>query len=115
MFEPIRLCSVYSESKGELIAMENNLNITPDIIEAIKFVVAVVAPFLAVWFGLKYGLIQIKEERRLTFVEKQLSEFYSPLLGLHKEIRAKSELRVKIEEAGGKLTRNSLFARISLC
>lgn len=90
--------------------MENNLNITPDIIEAIKFVVAVVAPFLAGWFGLKYGLIQIKEERRLTFVEKQLSEFYSPLLGLHKEIRAKSELRVKIEEAGGKLWNEGVAA-----
>jgi len=35
-------------------------------------------------------------QRRLSFIEKQISEFYSPLLGIRSEIRMRSELRVKI-------------------
>lgn len=36
-------------------------------------------------------------QRRHAFIERQLREFYSPLLGLRAEIRMKSELRVKID------------------
>jgi hypothetical protein len=35
-------------------------------------------------------------QRRHAFVERQLRDFYSPLLGLRAEIRTRSELRVKI-------------------
>ncbi len=35
-------------------------------------------------------------QRRLSFIEKQISDFYSPLLGIRSEIRMRSELRVKI-------------------
>ena len=34
--------------------------------------------------------------RRSQFVKQQVQEFYSPLVGIRREIRAKSELRVKI-------------------
>jgi RHS repeat-associated protein len=36
-----------------------------------------------------------------SFLEKQLTEFYAPLAGLRKQIRAKSELRVKIQGSYG--------------
>jgi hypothetical protein len=36
-------------------------------------------------------------KRRADFRTRQLDEFYGPLLALHKEIRARSELRVKIQ------------------
>lgn len=85
---------------------------TSEIIEAIKFIVATTAPFLSGWFGLRYGLKQIKEERRLTFIEKQLKEFYSPLLGIHKEISAKSEYRLKVGTISGRLWKENVQNKI---
>jgi hypothetical protein len=51
--------------------------------------------FLTAW------LTNRREEakRRVDFRTRQLDEFYGPLLALHKEIRARSELRVKIQNA----------------
>jgi len=69
-------------------------------LELIKFIISIISPPIAGYFGLKFGLKQIKIRKKLDFIEKQLNSFYSPLLGIHKEIRAKSELRVKIEKAG---------------
>jgi hypothetical protein len=37
--------------------------------------------------------------RAVQFRKQQLDEFYGPLLAMHKEIRARSELRVKLQEA----------------
>jgi hypothetical protein len=46
-----------------------------------------------------FGLRQRAKERRFSFLEKQLTEFYAPLAGLRKQIRAKSELRNKIQNS----------------
>lgn len=90
------------------------MNVSPDnSLETIKFVVSVVAPVVIGWLGLQYGLRQLKEEKRLAYIEKQLSEFYSPLLGLHKEIRAKSELRVKIQKVGGEIWKENVQAGLN--
>jgi hypothetical protein len=40
-----------------------------------------------------------KAKRLVEFRTRQLDEFYGPLLALHREIQARSELRVKIQEA----------------
>jgi hypothetical protein len=55
----------------------------------------VLGAFLNAW------LTNRREEakRRVEFCTRQLDEFYGPLLALHKEIRARSELRVKIQNA----------------
>jgi hypothetical protein len=42
-----------------------------------------------------------RAKRRVEFRTRQLDEFYGPLLSLHKEIRARSELRVKIQKVAG--------------
>ena len=67
--------------------------------EFIKFLVSVISPLIAGYIGVRYGLKKIKIQKELDFIEKQLQKFYSPLLGIHKEIKAKSELRLKIEKA----------------
>lgn len=64
--------------------------------ETIKFVVSVLAPVLSGYIGVVYGLKQIKIQKQVNLIEKQLEQFYSPLLGIHKEIKAKSEFRFKI-------------------
>jgi len=75
--------------------------ILPDIYDIIKFIVPPITTLLAGYFGVKYGLKQIKIQKELDFTEKQLERFYSPLLGMHKYIRAKSELRLKVEQMSG--------------
>ena len=42
-----------------------------------------------------------KSERRNARIREQLHDFYSPLLGIREEIRAKSEMRTKIHSAAG--------------
>jgi hypothetical protein len=42
-----------------------------------------------------------RRERQVAFIEKQLSEFYSPMLGLRAEIRMFGELRVKLQNEAG--------------
>lgn len=56
---------------------------------------ALVGAFVVYVFGIRKLSIQLRN----TFVEKQLSEFYSPIAGCRKRIRAKSELREKISGA----------------
>ncbi len=51
------------------------------------------------WVVYYFGVRQLVAQRRLGFVERQLTEFYAPLAGLRKQIRAKGELRVKISSA----------------
>ena len=46
-----------------------------------------------------YGLRQDATQRRFAYLERQLAEFYAPLAGLRKQIRAKSELRKKVFDA----------------
>ena len=43
-----------------------------------------------------------KKERRATRIREQLEGFYSPLLGMYKEVRSKSELRTRLHDAGRK-------------
>jgi hypothetical protein len=42
-----------------------------------------------------------RQKRRLEFIEKQLDEFYSPMLGLRSEIAAHSTLRVQLQNEAG--------------
>jgi hypothetical protein len=42
-----------------------------------------------------------KQERREAHFKSQLSEFYSPLLGIRSQIKAKSELRLKLSSVAG--------------
>jgi len=70
--------------------------------ETIKFIIPPLATLLAGYIGVRYGLKQIKIGKRLDFIEKQLREFYSPLLGRRKYIRAKSEFRLKVETISGR-------------
>src|SRR5271163_1775314 len=37
--------------------------------------------------------------RAVQFRKQQLEQFYGPLLAMHKEVRARSELRVKLQNA----------------
>ena len=51
--------------------------------------------FLGGWLGDR----REREKRRVSFITRQLSEFYGPLVSIRSEIRARGELRLKIETA----------------
>lgn len=46
----------------------------------------------------RFQKITDQERRNLAFIERQLEEFYSPMIGCLIQIRAKSNLRFKISE-----------------
>ncbi len=56
---------------------------------------ALVGAVVVYYFGIRHLVIQ----RRAAFRERQLGEFYAPMAGIRKQIRAKSELRLKISDA----------------
>ena len=71
-------------------------------IEIVRWSISVGAPVLSGLAGIFIGAWlsgrQAKAQRKHSFIEKQLSHFYSPMLGLRSEIRMRSELRVKIQD-----------------
>lgn len=46
-----------------------------------------------------FGIRKLSIELRNAFIQKQMSEFYSPIAGCRKRIRAKSEVRTKVSTA----------------
>jgi hypothetical protein len=76
--------------------MENN---SDSVRWAFSIVVPAIAGFVGVLIGAWLAARREVSERRYAFVEKQLRDFYSPLLGIRNEILMKSQLRVKVHAA----------------
>lgn len=78
---------------------------TCDKLEIIRWVGSIVVPAISGLIGVIIGAWltgrRDKKQHRLLFIEQQLKEFYSPMLGLRKEIIMRSELRLKIHDAAG--------------
>jgi hypothetical protein len=51
------------------------------------------------------------DQRAYVFTERQLREFYSPLLGLRNEIRARSEVRLRVEQTANTVWREECEQR----
>lgn len=60
------------------------------LLELIKWVISIGAPIVAglagVYLGAWLSGKHAKQSRKHSYIEKQLSNFYSPLIGLHKEV-----------------------------
>ena len=72
-------------------------------LELTKSIVAMALPAIAGLAGVAIGAwLTARRERKyrqLAFMERQLKDFYSKMLGLRNEIRMRGELRVRIHEA----------------
>lgn len=70
--------------------------------ELLKWGLSIGIPALAGLTGVYLGVFltgrQEKRQRKYSFIERQLNEFYSPLLGLRAEIQMKDDLRDKIKD-----------------
>lgn len=77
----------------------------PEAIDLMHWAVAIAVPALAglfgVWIGSLLSARREQQEQRLAFLGKQLEEFYSALLGMRTDIRTRSEIRVKVQNAAG--------------
>lgn len=71
------------------------------IIDSVRLIVSVGIPALSGLVGVAIGawLTSLREQkqRKLAFLEKQLSEFYSPMLGLRNEVKANGEFRARVQ------------------
>lgn len=74
-------------------------------LELTRWAISIAVPALAGLFGVWIGSVltsrRERKEQRLSFLGKQLQEFYSGLLGIRIEIRMRSEIRVKVHDAAG--------------
>lgn len=59
----------------------------------IGFLGALIGAGLTAWFVQR----RERQQRQLAFLERQLREFYSPMVGLRAEIHTRSQLRVRIQ------------------
>jgi len=75
----------------------------PEILDLTRWAISIAVPALAglfgVWIGSLLASRREQKEQRLSFLEKQLQEFYSALVGVRAEIRMRSEIRVKVHDA----------------
>ena len=71
--------------------------------EAVRWTASLVVPALAGLGGVAIGawLTSRREraQRRLAFLEKQLTNFYSPMLGLRNEVQTEGAFRVRVQGA----------------
>jgi hypothetical protein len=66
---------------------------------SLTYVIPAVTTIIAVWLGYRAALAQGRKEKQLEFVERQISEFYSPLVGCVNRVRAKANLSAEISRA----------------
>lgn len=78
-------------------------NVNPESFSWIRWAVSIGVPILSGFVGVIIGAWltgrQQQEQRKLSFIEKQINNFYSPLLGIRNEIRMLSELHQKISSS----------------
>lgn len=76
--------------------IDNNPDSFKLIVWLVPIIIPVLAGFVGVFIGAWLMSKQQRKQQRLSFIEKQLKYFYSPLLGLRKEIFMLSDFREKI-------------------
>ena len=79
----------------------NMCSVDPAVADLVRWTVSIATPATAGLVGVCLGawLTSRRErgQRQLAFLEKQLSHFYSPMLGVRNEIQAYGHLRVRVQ------------------
>ncbi|MCH7806943.1 MAG: hypothetical protein IH995_07355 [Proteobacteria bacterium] len=79
--------------------------------ETMTFIFPAVGSLAGVFLGGWIANRNNEKRRKADFIEKQLSEFYGPIVSLRAEIKAHSELRVKIQNVASSKW-EELFSRV---
>lgn len=77
--------------------MNNHISSSQNLYSSLIDLVIIIIPALITGLlGYLYGLLKLSREKKLEFYERQLREFYSPILGCVEEVKAKSKVREEI-------------------
>ena len=74
------------------------MDLLNNIIDFAKIASPYFLTLFSAYIGYRFGVDQYRKQKKLEFVERQIREFYSPMLGCLNQIRAKSELRYEISK-----------------
>lgn len=74
------------------------IDLLNNLIDLAKIVLPSFLTLLGGYFGYQYGIGQFRKQKKIEFVERQIREFYSPMIGCLNQIRAKSDLRYEISK-----------------
>ncbi|WP_366289718.1 hypothetical protein [Paenibacillus sp. AN1007] len=69
----------------------------------ISNIISIVTPFITGTLGFLFGARIFKFQRRFNFIERQLNELYSPMLGIIKDIKTKSSIRTRISNIANEI------------
>jgi hypothetical protein len=75
------------------------IDLLDNLIDLAKIVLPSLITLLGGYLGYQYGIGQFRKQKKLELVERQIREFYSPMIGCLNQIKAKSELRFEISKA----------------
>lgn len=67
-----------------------------DLIELAKMILPLIITFISIYITYRLALRQFLKQKHYEYLEKQIKEFYSPMVGCLEEIRAKSNVRVEV-------------------
>lgn len=70
-------------------------------IPLISGLTAILGGWLGIWLTSRLSEKREIAKRRHEFVRLQLEDFYGPMISLHSEIRARTELRARLLDSGG--------------
>lgn len=79
--------------------MQTLIDLFTSLINLMKEISPYIFALLSGYMGYRYGLDQFSKQKKLEFVERQIREFYSPMIGCLMQIQAKSNLRYEISKA----------------
>jgi hypothetical protein len=79
---------------------EQQVELLRDFLELFKIGIPLVIALLAGYLAYRYAINKMKFQKELEFIERQLVDLYSPMLGVAKKINAMSKLRYELSNAG---------------
>ncbi|CAG0927013.1 hypothetical protein PLCT1_00209 [Planctomycetaceae bacterium] len=88
-----------AEATSALLSAEQVAALVQQALELAKFVGPATTTLLAGYLGYRFALRRARHQKQLDFIERQVTHFYSPIVGCLKRIRAESNLRLELSGA----------------
>lgn len=96
---------------GYGIIIIKGLEVISEAIDLLKVISPWIIAVGSIWFGYFLRGKEWRKQKTVEYIDRQLREFYSPLLACHKEIETLSNLRVKIGQKTGEFNREAVENR----
>lgn len=81
------------------------VSLLKDVVDLAKVTIPAIVTLLAGYLGFRFSTRLARYNKSLEFKQKQITEFYSPMIGCIKNIRSHSELRLELSNAASEAWR----------